>query len=87
MALGLTDSFHLAEKEAIDMSNWVVQKDSIKASDIIKRKLMENNGKAVVYSAQGLPCEIWCNSDSMTAFLSVVINFLTMPYSALKSLM
>ena len=48
MALGLTDSFHLAEKEAIDMSNWVVQKDSIKASDIIKRKLMENNGKAVV---------------------------------------
>ena len=66
MALGLTDSFHLAEKEAIDMSNWVVQKDSIKASDIIKRKLMENNGKAVVYSAQGLPCEIWCNSDGVS---------------------
>lgn len=65
-ALGLADSLRQAEKEVPDMSNWVVQKDSIKASDIIKRKLMENNGKAVVYSAQGLPCEIWCDSDGVS---------------------
>ena len=54
---------------AIDMSTWYVQEDSRKASDIIKRKLMENNGRVIVHTARGLPCEIRAAPDGVS-FLS-----------------
>lgn len=53
----------------IDMSAWYVQEDSVKASDIIKRKLMENNGKVIVHTVRGIPCEIQAASDGVS-FLS-----------------
>lgn len=56
-------------EEVIDMATWYVQEDSIKASDIIKRKLMENNGRVIVYTARGLPCEIRAAQDGVS-FLS-----------------
>ena len=57
------------DEEVVDMSNWHVQEDSRKASDIIKRKLMENNGRVIVHTARGLPCEIRAASDGVS-FLS-----------------
>ena len=57
------------DEEVIDMSTWYVQEDSKKASDIIKRKLMENNGRVIVHTARGLPCEIRAASDGVS-FLS-----------------
>lgn len=57
------------EKEEIDMTNLTYEKNSIKASDIIKQKLIENGGRAVVYTARNLPCEIEVSSDGVS-FLS-----------------
>lgn len=57
------------DEEVIDMSSWDIQKDSKKASDIIKRKLMENNGKVTVHTLQGLPCKIHAAPDGVS-FLS-----------------
>lgn len=71
-AMGLVDSGQKkaeAEKETVDMTTWSVPEDSVRASDIIKRKLMENGGRAVVRTARGLPCEIRAASDGMS-FLS-----------------
>lgn len=66
-ALGLADNKPETEKEeVIEMSNWLEKKDDIKASDIIRQKIMENGGRAVVYTAQGLPCEIWANPDDVS---------------------
>jgi len=69
IALELINQQQNKEEEAIDMSTWFVKKDSKKASDIIKRKLMENNGRVIVHTLQGLPCEIRAASDG-TSFLS-----------------
>lgn len=57
------------DEEVIDMSTWHVSENSSKASDIIKRKLMENNGRVIVHTARGLPCEIRAASDGVS-FLS-----------------
>lgn len=64
-ALELADDLSQAEKdgEVIDMSDWRIPKDSGKASDIIKRMLMERNGKAIVHTARGLPCEVRAAPD------------------------
>ena len=51
------------------MSTWHVQENSAKASDIIKRKLKENNGRAIVHTARGLLCEIHIAPDGVS-FLS-----------------
>lgn len=59
----------IEDQEVPDMSAWPIQKDGKKASDIIKRKLVENGGRAVVHSARGLPCEIRAASDGVS-FLS-----------------
>lgn len=58
-----------AGKEVIDMSTRPVSKHSGEASDIIKQMLMEQNGRAVVHTARGLPCEIRAASDGIS-FLS-----------------
>lgn len=52
-----------AEREDIDMTNTIVNRESTLASEIIKAKLKDNGGRATVYTARGLPCEIWMNDD------------------------
>lgn len=71
IALALADKSQQQSKdeEVIDMSTWSVPTDSNKASDIIKRKLMENNGRVIVHTARGLPCEIRVAPDGVS-FLS-----------------
>ncbi|MBQ3557507.1 MAG: DUF2089 family protein, partial [Oscillospiraceae bacterium] len=61
---------NLAEKEEKalgeemeDMAKWFTKPDSNKASEIVKRKLKENGGRAIVYTARGLPCEIRVAAD------------------------
>lgn len=51
------------------MSNWSVQKNSNKASDIIKQMLIDHGGRVVVHTARGLPCEIRAAPDGVS-FLS-----------------
>lgn len=70
-ALGFADNNLQEEngKEAIDMSNWFIPKGSNKASDIVKQMLIEHNGRAIVYTARGLPCEVKVASDGIS-FLS-----------------
>lgn len=57
------------DERSIDMSTWHVQENSKKASDIIKRKLIENNGRVIVHTARGFPCEIQAAPDGVS-FLS-----------------
>lgn len=59
-------NFQNDESEVVDMSTWNVQKNSVKASDIIKRKLVENSGKAIVHTARGLPCEVRAAPDGVS---------------------
>lgn len=54
------------KKEELDMSSIFVNRNSTRASEIIKAKLMDNGGRATVYTARGLPCEIWMNGDGRT---------------------
>lgn len=51
------------EQEILDMSNILVNRNSNRASEIIKAKLMDNGGRVTVYTARGLPCEVWMNAD------------------------
>lgn len=51
------------EQEVLDMSSISVNRNSNRASDIIKAKLMDNGGRVTVYTARGLPCEVWMNAD------------------------
>ena len=51
------------EQEVLDMSNISVNRNSNRASEIIKAKLMDNGGRVTVYTARGLPCEVWMNAD------------------------
>ena len=57
---------YTAEREEIDMRNWFTDHTSTKASEIIKTKLKQNGGKVIVYTAQGLPCEIWVAADGVS---------------------
>lgn len=51
------------EQEILDMSSILVNRNSNRASEIIKAKLMDNGGRVTVYTARGLPCEVWMNAD------------------------
>ena len=50
-------------QERLDMSNLIADSNSVKASEIIKAKLIENGGRVIVHTARGLPCEIIAHSD------------------------
>ena len=54
------------EQEVLDMSSISVNRSSNRASEIIKAKLMDNGGRVTVYTARGLPCEVWMNADGTT---------------------
>ena len=66
MALDLAENTQNKEEEFIDMTNLTYTKDSIKASDIIKQKLIENGGRVVVYSMRNQPSEIKIRPDGAT---------------------
>jgi len=51
------------EQEVLDMSSISVNRSSNRASEIIKAKLLDNGGRVTVYTARGLPCEVWMNAD------------------------
>ena len=63
IALGLLDAD--ATMPALDVSSVFPLEDStsILPSEIIKTKLLQNGGRAVVYTARKLPCEIRITSD------------------------
>lgn len=50
-------------QERVDISNLIADSNSVKASEIIKAKLIENRGRVIVHTARGLPCEIIAHSD------------------------
>ena len=52
-----------AKQEVLDMRKIFVNRKSTRASEIIKSKLLDNNGHVTVYTAKGLPCEVWMNAD------------------------
>lgn len=54
------------EQEEIEMpniSNLTAVRNSTKASEIIKAKLLDNGGRVIVHTARGLPCEIIAAPD------------------------
>ncbi len=51
------------EPKEIDMTNLNIDYSSNRASEIVKAKLKENGGHVTVYTARGLPCEIYAESD------------------------
>jgi len=59
----------IKNEEVMDMSAWLIPERSTKASDIVKRKLMENGGRVIVHTARGLPCEVQATPDGRS-FLS-----------------
>ena len=48
---------------SVDMSNLIADSESVKASEIIKAKLIEHGGRIIIHTARGLPCEIIAHSD------------------------
>jgi hypothetical protein len=50
-------------RNVIDVASWHIEEDSMNASDIIKRKLKEHGGRAVVTSYSGNEYEVWAEAD------------------------
>ena len=64
ITLGLEQPADVSQPtEPLDVSAIKLDRQSRKASQIIKAKLIDQGGCATVYTAKGLPCEIWINSD------------------------
>ena len=63
IALEITREENNIKQEALDMDSFSVDRNSNRASEIIKAKLMDNGGRVTVYTAKGLPCEVWMNAD------------------------
>ena len=62
-ALGFAEEKTEEEPEEIDMRNMIVDRSSKDASEIIKAKLMENGGRAVVRTLNGELREIQASPD------------------------
>lgn len=63
-------------EESIDVKFWNTDRQSTRASEIIKSKLKDCGGRVVVHTARGLPCEIVAAPDGV----SFVSNKLPKPY-------
>ena len=84
MALDLAENTQNKEEEFIDMTNLTYTKDSIKASDIIKQKLIENGGRVVVYSMRNQPSEIkFALTEKLLQAISFQINLINMIFLTL----
>ena len=62
--LGIAKGAERVEK--IDINRLDVDYNSNRASEIIKAKLKEHGGHVTVYTARGLPCEIYAEADGKT---------------------
>lgn len=67
-ALGLsTDTQGKAKgRDSIDVISWEVDENSMKTSDIIKKKLKECGGRTIVTSYSGKEYEVWAEADGKT---------------------
>lgn len=65
-ALQIVPTSPIQEEEEIDMSTWNIPADSVKASDLIKKKLMEHGGRVIVHTVRGLPCEFRAAPDGQS---------------------
>ena len=65
-ALGLCHDEQNTDMEGLDMRSFFVKRNSARASEIIKAKLIDNGGRVTVYTVTGLPCDIWMNADGKT---------------------
>lgn len=65
-ALNLGIAKNAERVEKIDINKLDVDYNSNRASEIIKAKLKEHGGHATVYTARGLPCEIYAEADGKT---------------------
>lgn len=61
--LGLSAEEMGCKEEKVDMTKLNADRNSTKASEMIKTKLLDNGGRVLVRTARGLPCEIWADSD------------------------
>ena len=60
------DEIENTYEEAIDVKLWNTDKQSTKASEIIKSKLKDCGGRVIVHTARGLPCEIIAAPDGVS---------------------
>ena len=65
-ALGLDAEPEAEAPKVLNIDNLSVDHSSTKASEIVKAKLKENGGHITVYTARGLPCEIYAQADGKT---------------------
>ena len=65
-ALNLGGGTEKVMPKEIDVSRMDVDYTSTLASEIIKAKLKEHGGHVTVYTARGLPCEIYAEPDGKT---------------------
>lgn len=61
--LDLADDNEITFQEGTDMVNFAVNRNSVKASEIIKARILDNGGRIVVHTLRGLPCEIIAAND------------------------
>ncbi len=54
------------DRDIIDVTSWEIDENSMKTSDIIKRKLKEYGGRTVVTSYSGKEYEVWAEADGNT---------------------
>ena len=66
-SLGLESALADNEKEVVDMTEWNVNENSVKASDIVKSKLIACGGKTVVHTLQGKAYSMWVESPNTFA--------------------
>lgn len=66
-SLGIEKDTSERKEEAMDMSSWTINKNSAKASDIVKAKLVGCGGRTVVYTLQGNPYSVWVESEDSFA--------------------
>ena len=63
VTLGLEEQSDAQQMGKMDITAVKLDRQSKKASEIIKAKLLDQGGHITVYTAKGLPCEIWMNGD------------------------
>lgn len=63
LELGLTENSETKNEGEIDMTNWEIDANSRKASEIIRSKLKAAGGRVIVHTTRGLPCEVIASPD------------------------
>lgn len=54
------------DRDIIDVTSWEIDENSMKASDVIRRKLKECGGRTIVISYSGKEYEVWAEEDGKT---------------------